>query len=298
MGATIAGRKAGEYAPLAITGGNLKGCEYVSPVASAQVKSSVLLAGLLAEGATTLTEPLKSRDHTERMLQYLGVPLHINGLTVSLNGRTSFQGTSLAVPGDLSAAAFFLVAGSIVPDSEILLPRVGVNPERTGILEVLIQMGANIELKNSRVESEEPVADLLVKSAPLHGVHVGPEQVPKTIDEFPILCIAAAAAEGETRITGAEELRVKETDRIRAMATELKRLNVQAEETSDGLSIRGKATIQGGKFGSYGDHRVAMSLAVAGLIAQSPLLIDDVGCVETSFPGFQGKLLDLLTNSG
>jgi len=297
MGATIAGRKAGEYAPLAITGGNLKGCEYVSPVASAQVKSSVLLAGLFAEGTTTLTEPLKSRDHTERMLQYLGVSLHINGLTVSLKGRTSFQGTSLAVPGDLSAAAFFLVAGSIVPDSEIFLPRVGVNPERTGILEVLIQMGANIEVKHSRIESGEPVADLLVRSAPLQGVHLGPEQIPKTIDELPILCIAAAAAEGETRITGADELRVKETDRIRAMALELRRLNVPAEETHDGLCIRGKATIQGGNFGSYGDHRVAMSLAVAGLIAQSPLSIDDVACVETSFPGFQDKLLDLLTNS-
>jgi 3-phosphoshikimate 1-carboxyvinyltransferase len=297
MGATIAGRKAGEYAPLAITGGNLKGCEYVSPVASAQVKSSVLLAGLFAEGTTTLTEPLKSRDHTERMFQYLGVPLHINGLTVALKGRTSFQGTSLAVPGDLSAAAFFLVAGSIVPDSEIFLPRVGVNPERTGILEVLIQMGANIEVRHSRIESGEPVADLLVRSAPLQGIHLGPEQIPKTIDELPILCIAAAAAEGETRITGAEELRVKETDRIRAMALELRGLNVPAEETHDGLCIRGKAVIQGGNFGSYGDHRVAMSLAVAGLIAQSPLSIDDVACIETSFPGFQDKLLDLLTNS-
>lgn len=297
MGARIAGRKAGEYAPLAITGGSLKACEYVSPVASAQVKSSVLLAGLLAEGVTTLTEPLQSRDHTERMLQFLGVPLEINGLTVSLRGRTPFQGNSLSVPGDLSAAAFFLVAGSIVPDSEISLPRIGVNPGRAGIMDVLLQMGANIELKNSRMESGEPVADLVVRSAPLRGVQVGPEQIPKTIDELPILCIAAAAAEGETRITGAEELRVKETDRIRAMATELNRLNVQAEETRDGLCIRGKGTIRGGRYGSYGDHRVAMSLAVAGLMAQTPLVIDDVACVETSFPGFEDKLLDLLTNS-
>ena len=158
-------------------------------------------------------------------------------------------------------------------------------------------MGANIELKNSRVESGEPVADLLVKSAPLVGVQVGREQVPKSIDELPILCIAAAAAEGETCITGAEELRVKETDRIRAMATELRGLNVPVDETQDGLRIQGKATIQGGNFGSYGDHRVAMSLAVAGQIARSPLVIDDVACVETSFPGFLDKLLDLLTNS-
>ena len=297
MGATIAGRKAGEFAPLAITGGNLKGCDYVSPVASAQVKSCVLLAALLAEGVTTLTEPLKSRDHTERMFQYLGIPLHINGLTISLEGRGSFEGRPLSVPGDLSAAAFFLVAGTIVPDSELFLPGVGVNPERTGILEILNQMGANIEVRNSREESGEPVADLLVKSARLQGVHLSAEQIPKTVDELPILCIAAALAEGETRMTGAEELRVKETDRIRAMATELGRLNVPIEETRDGLRIQGGTTLQGGTCRSYGDHRVAMSLAVAGLMAKSPVFIDDVTCVETSFPGFQAKLLDLLTNT-
>lgn len=297
MGATIAGRKAGEYPPLAITGGNLKGCDYVSPIASAQVKSCVLLAGLLAEGVTTLTEPLKSRDHTERMLQHLGIPLHTQGETVSLEGRISFEGASLSVPGDISAAAFFLVAGSIVPDSEILLPRVGVNPERTGILEILHQMGANIEVNNPRDESGEPVADLLVKSASLEGVHLGPQQIPKTIDELPILCIAAAVAKGETRVTGAQELRVKETDRIKAMATELGRLSVPVEETHDGLCIKGEATIQEGKCISYGDHRIAMSLAVAGLLANGPVLIDDVACVETSFPGFHAKLLDLLTNS-
>lgn len=297
MGATIAGRKAGEFAPLAITGGNLKGCDYVSPVASAQVKTCVLLAGLLADGMTSVTEPIKSRDHTERMLRYLGVPLQVNGLTVSLEGRTSFDGHHLCIPGDLSAAAFFLVAGSIIPDSEIFLPGVGVNPERTGVLDILAQMGANIEVRNSREESGEPVADLLVRSAPLHGVSLEAGQIPKSIDELPILCIAAAAAEGETRVSGAEELRVKETDRIRAMATELRRLKVLVEETRDGLRIQGGATFEGGTCRSYGDHRVAMSLAVAGLRAQSPVFIDDVSCVETSFPDFQAKLLDLLTNT-
>lgn len=298
MGATIAGRKAGAFAPLAITGGNLKACDYVSPVASAQVKSSVLLAGLHAEGVTTLTEPFKSRDHTERMLKHLGIAVQINGLKVSLQGRIPFEGGSLFVPGDLSAAAFFLVAGSIVPDSEIFLPGVGMNPERTGVVEILNQMGANIEVKNSREESGEPVADLLVKSARLQAVHLGAEQIPKTVDELPILCIAAAVAEGETCVTGAEELRVKESDRIRAMATELRQLGVSIEETQDGLRIQGGAALQGGHGRSYGDHRVAMSLAIAGLVAKSSIFIDDVDCVETSFPGFQDKLLDLLTNSG
>ena len=298
MGATISGRKAGEFAPLAITGGSLQGCDYVSPVASAQVKSSVLLAGLFAEGVTTLSEPLKSRDHTERMLKHLGIAVQINGLRVSLEGRTPFHGGSLSVPGDISAAAFFLVAGSIVPDSELFLPGVGMNPERIGIVETLQQMGANIEVRNSRDESGEPVADLLVKSARLQAVHLGADQIPKTVDELPILCIAAAVAEGETCVTGAEELRVKESDRIRTMATELRQLGVSIEETQDGLRIQGGAELQGGLGHSYGDHRVAMSLAIAGLVAKSPLLIDDVECVETSFPGFQGKLLDLLTNSG
>ena len=297
MGALITGRKAGEYAPLAITGKQLKGCEYTSPVASAQVKSAVLLAGLLAEGSTTVTEPMVSRDHTERMLRYLGVDINIHDTTVGLAGRHSFSGKPLSVPGDLSAAAFFLVAATIVPHSELSLPNIGVNPARTGILEVLISMGADIQITNQREVSGEPVADLVVKSSKLHGVSVGPDLVPKTIDEFPILCVAAAAAEGETRVMGAQELRVKETDRIRAMATELSRLGIPIEETPDGLCITGGAPFRGAECQSYGDHRVAMSLAVAGLIAESPIRIDETDCIETSFPGFKGKLLDLLTNS-
>jgi 3-phosphoshikimate 1-carboxyvinyltransferase len=297
MGAIISGRHGGELAPLAIQGGELKAIRYESPVASAQIKSCVLLAGLLAEGTTILKEPRKSRDHTERLLAYLGVPLQVEGCTVHLQGRPSFDGKPIAVPGDISAAAFFIVAASIVPDSDIVITGIGLNPERTGILEILFEMGADITIENKREISGEPVGEIRVRSAPLHGITIGPECIPKTIDELPILCVAAALASGKTRMSGAQELRVKETDRIRAMATELSRLNVEVEEQRDGLIIRGSASLRGACCQSYGDHRVVMSLAICGLVADSPLTIEDVECVETSFPGFQDKLLDLLTNS-
>ena len=297
MGATITGRKAGEYAPLAITGQRLTGCAYISPVASAQVKSAVLLAGLLAEGATSVTEPIQSRDHTERMLQYLGVEVQVNDCSVTVPGRSSFTGKPLSVPGDMSAAAFFLVAGSIVPGSELTLPGIGINPARMGVLEILKNMGADIEVNNTREVSGEPVADLVVKSAHLHGTSIGPELIPKTIDELPILCVAAAAADGQTHITGAQELRVKETDRIHAMAVQLSKLGIFIEENTDGLRITGGNPFSGAECQSYGDHRVAMSLAVAGLMANSAIVIDETDCIETSFPGFKGKLLYLLTNS-
>ena len=297
MGASITGRKAGECAPLAITGQHLKGCAYTSPVASAQVKSAVLLAGLLADGVTSVAEPILSRDHTERMFRYLGIKVEAHDCTVSITGRQAFQGKPLFVPGDMSAAAFFLVAGSIVPGSELCLPEIGMNPARIGILEVLKDMGADIQVQHSREISGEPVADLVVRSAKLRGISIGPDLVPKTIDEFPILCVAAAVADGETTVTGAQELRVKETDRIRAMTVELSKLGVSVEEKVDGLCIKGTNTLSGAQCQSYGDHRVAMSLAVAGLLAESPIVIDETDCIETSFPGFLGKLLDLLTNS-
>jgi len=297
MGAIISGRRGGELAPLAIQGAGLKAVSYESPVASAQLKSCVLLAGLFAEGTTILKEPRKSRDHTERLLIYLGVPLQVDGCTVRLQGRPSFDGKPIAVPGDISAAAFFMVAASIVPDSDILITDIGLNPERTGILDILLEMGADIIVQGRREVSGEPVGDIRVRSAPLQGMTIGPELIPQTIDELPILCVAAALANGETRITGAQELRVKETDRIRAMATELARLQVEIEEQPDGLVINGGASLRGASCQSYGDHRVVMSLAICGLVADSPITIDDVDCVETSFPGFQDKLLDLLTNS-
>ncbi len=304
MGAKIAGRKGGEFAPLAITGSRLHGITYDSPVASAQVKSCLLLAGLYAEGTTHITEPRRSRDHTERMFQYFGIPLREDGLRLSVQGRPSVGWTAkpVTIPGDLSAAAFFIVGASLVPDSDVTITSVGVNPTRTGVLEALTEMGANIQLLNRREEAGEPVADLRVRSASLRGIRIGAEQIPRTIDEFPILCVVAALAEGETSITGAGELRVKESDRIATMATELRRLGASVTETKDGLVIQGLGglktkRLRGAVCTSYGDHRVAMSMAIAGLMAAGETTVQDTGCIETSFPGFESKLLELLTKS-
>ncbi|MGH7255320.1 MAG: 3-phosphoshikimate 1-carboxyvinyltransferase, partial [Nitrospirales bacterium] len=275
MGAHITGRKGGELAPLAITGTRLHGIHYASPVASAQVKSSLLLAGLFADGTTRITEPRPSRDHTDRMFQALGLPLRREGLAVELHGRpkTGWTGRTWIVPGDFSAAAFFLVGATIVPESVLLITNVGINPTRTGLLDLLRDMGASIELVNRREAGGEPVADLRVQSAALRGVDVGPERIPGAIDEFPILCVAAALAEGETRIRGAEELRVKESDRIATMACELKKMGVGVTERPDGLVIQGCGwsgrdakgkrgfPLRGASCPSYGDHRVAMALA-------------------------------------
>lgn len=304
MGAMIAGRKGGELAPLAVTGSKLRAISYSSPVASAQVKSSLLLAALFAQGTTRISEPRLSRDHTERMFRYFGIPLRCEGMTVSLDGYPAVgwnAAPELNVPGDLSAAAFFLVGASIVPKSEVMIRGVGVNPTRSGLLEVLTRMGADIQLLNRREEAGEPVADLLVKSAALHGVTIGSDLIPQTIDEFPILCVAAAVAEGQTVISGAEELRVKESDRIATMAAELRKMGVQITEQPDGMIIQGRGKLnENGRLiaatcHSHGDHRVAMSLAIAGLTASMNTVIDDTACIETSFPGFQHKLLELLT---
>jgi 3-phosphoshikimate 1-carboxyvinyltransferase len=302
MGATIAGRKGGELAPLAITGSRLRGLTYVSPVASAQIKSSLLLAGLYAEGTTRVSEPRKSRDHTERLCRYFDIPVQENDSSVSIEGRPAvgWAGKPVVVPGDLSAAAFFIVGATLVPGSDVTITSVGINPTRTGILEILTEMGANIEILNRREEAGEPVADLRVRTAPLHGIRIGAELIPRTIDEFPILCVAGALAEGETTITGAGELRVKESDRIATMATELRKMGAPAEETADGLIIQGLGhtkpkRLRGAVCTSYGDHRVAMSIAIAGLMAEGQTRIHDTDCIETSFPGFESKLLELLT---
>ena len=306
MGATIAGRKGGELAPLAITGTRLKGMSYESPVASAQIKSSLLFASLYADGLTTISEPRLSRDHTERMFAYFGIPFHRDGCTVRIEGRPSIRwsGKTVVVPGDLSAAAFFIVGASIVPDSDVTVLSVGMNPTRTGLLDILRQMGAHIEVLNPREEAGEPVADLRVRSMPLQGVQIGPEQIPQTIDEFPILCVAAAVADGETVITGAEELRVKESDRIATMAAELRAMGARIEERPDGMVIQGlgrkgaNGTLTGATCASHGDHRVAMSVAIGALTAAQPTQIQGTACIETSFPNFDRKLLELLTDSG
>jgi 3-phosphoshikimate 1-carboxyvinyltransferase len=304
MGAMIAGRKGGELAPLAVSGSRLHGIAYRSPVASAQVKSALLLAGLSAEGVTRITEPHRSRDHTERLFRHFGIPIQEDGSAVVLPGRPSvgWPGKELPLPGDLSAAAFFVVGASIVPGSDLTITGVGINPTRTGVLEALTEMGADLQVLNRREQAGEPVADLRVRSATLHGIRVGAERIPETIDEFPILCVAAALAEGETTITGAQELRVKESDRIATMAMELEKMGAAITETPDGLIIRGAGAretrrLRGASCHSHGDHRVAMSLAIAGLVADAPTRIEDAGCIDTSFPGFEAKLLELLTQS-
>jgi 3-phosphoshikimate 1-carboxyvinyltransferase len=286
MGAQITGREDGRYAPLAVVGRRLKGAAVRLSIASAQVKSALLLAGLSAEGRTTVTEPQRSRDHTERMLRAFGASLEIEGATVSLCGPVDLAATDVEVPGDLSSAAFVIAAALLVPGSEIVIERVGVNPTRTGFLDVLRAMGASVVVEGMRDASGEPVADLIVRAGPLRGTRIEGELIPRTIDEFPILCVLAALAEGETVIDGAEELRVKESDRIAVMAEELRRLGVTVEERPAGMRIVGPQKPVGAECASHGDHRVAMALAVAALAAKGPTTIRDVECVGTSFPGF------------
>lgn len=303
MGAAIGGRKGGELAPLAITGTGLHGIDYVSPVASAQIKSSLLLAGLYAEGTMRYKEPSLSRDHTERMFRFFGIPFSREAGTLVLHGRPSvgWHGVHIAIPGDFSAAAFFIVGATIVPGSDVTVRRVGLNPTRTGLIDVMNKMGADIQVLDQREEAGEPVGDLRIRSAPLKGVTIGPDLIPKTIDEFPVLCVAAAVANGDTVISGAEELRVKESDRIATMSGELRAMGALVEERPDGMLIRGLG--QGGENGrlkpspsakSHGDHRVAMSLAIGGLTAEQGMTIADTGCVMTSFPNFEEALAQLL----
>lgn len=264
---------------------DLKGMHYDMPVASAQVKSALLLAGLYAQGSTSVSEPAPTRDHTERMLAGFGYPLERDGDTCRLDGGGQLQACALEVPADISSAAFFLVAASIAPGSELLLRHVGINPTRTGVIRILQLMGADITLENQQDAGGEPVADLRVRSAPLQGIEIPPELVPLAIDEFPVLFVAAANATGETRLRGAEELRVKESDRIQVMADGLTALGVENEVFADGIRIRG-GQCGGGEVQAHGDHRIAMSFAMAALRASAPIRIHDCANVATSFPGF------------
>jgi 3-phosphoshikimate 1-carboxyvinyltransferase len=305
MGAIIAGRRGGELAPLAITGSKLRAIRYESPVASGQIKSALLLAALYAEGATVISEPRLSRDHTERLFGYMGIPFKRDGLTVAVEGRPSIRwgGGIFRIAGDLSAAAFFLVGATIVPESDVTVIGVGVNPTRIGVIDLLRRMGAHIEIVNERHEAGEPVADLRVRTARLKGISIGPDDIPQTIDEFPVLCVAAAVAHGTTDISGAAELRVKESDRIATMAMELRSMGARLTEKPDGLVIEGlggrhgNGRLSGGNRTSHGDHRVAMSLAVGALTASTPTTIEGTDCIETSFPGFERALTDLLAGT-
>jgi prephenate dehydrogenase/3-phosphoshikimate 1-carboxyvinyltransferase len=285
MGAQISTGNEGRP-PVRIRGGQpLKGIHYDLPMASAQVKSAVLLGGLYAEGDTSVTEPAPTRDHTERMLGGFGYDVRREGATSTLTGAGTLTACKLEVPADISSAAFFLVGASIAEGSELTLPHVGINPTRTGVIDILKLMGADIRLENQRDAGGEPVADLVVKAAPLKGIEIPEALVPLAIDEFPAIFIAAACAEGETILRGAEELRVKESDRIQVMADGLAALGVSHEVFEDGIRITG-GEFGGGEVQSHGDHRIAMSFAMAALRATGPITIHDCANVATSFPGF------------
>ena len=285
MGAVVETAEGGRP-PLRIKGGaKLQGIEYRMPMASAQVKSCLLLAGIYARGQTCVTEPAPTRDHTERMLSVFGYPVTVKDSRACLEGGGRLTACDIDVPADISSAAFFMVAASIAEDSDLTLEHVCINPTRTGVIDILQKMGANIELLNPRAVGGEPVADIRVRSARLKGIHVPEHLVPLAIDEFPAIFVAAACAEGETVVTGAEELRVKESDRIQVMADGLQILGIDARPTPDGMVIRG-GSLSGGQVESHGDHRIAMAFAVAALRAGDEIIINDCENVSTSFPNF------------
>ncbi len=285
MGAQIMGRRNNTLPPLAIKGGNLKCIDYFSPVASAQVKSSILLAGLYADGWTYVTETVKSRDHTERMLKQFGARVEVQGNRIGVYGGIKLKGTDIEVPGDISSAAFLMVAAAITPHSDLTITHVGINPTRDGIIEALKKMGANIQINNRRLVNGEPVSDIQVKSSQLKGTIIEGDIIPRLIDEIPVLAVAAAAAEGETIIRNAEELKVKESNRISTVAGNLKKFGVNVTELEDGLHIK-KSPLKGADIRPELDHRIAMSMAVAGLIAEGETVIRSSSIANVSFPGF------------
>ncbi len=294
MGARITARSGNAYAPMAITGGGLCAITYRSPVASAQVKSAVLLAGLFADGQTTVIEPVRSRDHTERLLSYFGARVEVEDKQVSVWGRPKLRGCKVVVPGDISSAVFFLVAGAAVPGADLLVRNVGINPTRAGALEVLMEMGADIYIINERQVSGEPVADIRVRGSRLKGTTISGAIIPYLIDELPALAVAASMAEGVTVVRDAAELRFKETDRITAIVKLLSHMGVDITEQEDGFVIRGgRHALQGVECDSYGDHRMAMAAAVAGLKARGITKIKSAECVKISFPAFFDTLNSL-----
>jgi 3-phosphoshikimate 1-carboxyvinyltransferase len=313
MGATVLGREGGRYPPLAIRGSALRGIDYTLPVASAQVKSALLLAGLYAGGPTMLQVPGPARDHTERMLRSMGC--HVLSLSpgeeappaatgegrvrvgcwerVVLTPPGHLQAIDALVPGDASSAAFVVVAAALVPGSEVTIRNVGINPTRTGLLDALQAMGAQVTRENERAVAGEPVADLVIRYTALHGTEVGGDLVVRMIDELPILAVAATQAQGETVVRDAAELRVKETDRIETTVQELRRLGAEIEERPDGFVVQGPTRLRGTTVTSHGDHRLAMALAVAGLVTAGETEVDDVDCIADSFPGFEATLKTL-----
>ena len=290
MGAKIESLSGNGCAPLRISGTPLKGIHYKTPVASAQVKSCILFAGMYADGATTVTEPVLSRDHSERMLEHFGARLTREGTAVTIQPEPQLAAKEIPVPGDISSAAYFIAAAALVPHSEILIRNVGINPTRSGMLEVCRAMDADIQYLNERDDSGEPTADLLVRSSSLKGTVIEGAVIPALIDELPVLAVMAAFAKGETIIRNAEELKVKESDRIAVMVENLSAMGADITGTPDGMIIRGGPALHGAEIHTYKDHRIAMSFAVAALAAEGTTHIEDADCVNISYPDFYGDL--------
>lgn len=296
MGAKIDGRKNGEFTPLAIRGTELQGIHYQSPVASAQVKSAILLAGLQAKGTTVVEEPMLSRDHTERMLRAFGVEVKQEGLRVSIEGGQTLKGRDIVVPGDISSAAFLIAAVMVVPGSSLVIENVGINPSRTGIIDVVKAMGGRIEMVNERVVNEEPVADLHVFHSELHGITIEGDLIPRLIDEIPVIAVMATQAKGTTTIRDAEELKVKETNRIDSVVAQLGKFKATVVPTDDGMIIDGEQKLHGATIDSMGDHRIGMAMAVAGLAASGETVVTNAEAIHVSFPGF-AELLTVITTA-
>jgi 3-phosphoshikimate 1-carboxyvinyltransferase len=295
MGASIEAKgKSPGCAPLHITGGELKPTCYEMPVASAQVKSAVLLAGLFAEGSTSVIQPAETRDHTERMLEYFKMPSSRDGQTISVTGGKTPEAGTLRVPGDISSAAFWIVAAASMPGAKLVIKNVGLNPTRTAILDVLIRMGADINVVRHPDECGEPYGDVEVHGKELQGTEIKPEEVPNLIDEVPVLAVAGALAQGKMVIRNARELRVKESDRIATVVQNLKAMGADLEEFEDGMEISGGNSLKGAELESFGDHRIAMAFAIAGLFASGETLINNTDCIDTSYPGFADHLETIL----
>ena len=295
MGAAIDGADDGNRAPLTVRGGRLTGLTYTMPIASAQVKSALLLAGLSAEGATVITEPVLTRDHTERLLAAMGATISVigdptDGRTITLHGGQALTGRPLAIPGDLSSAAFWLTAAALVPGSSVTVRDVGLNPTRTGLLEILRAMGAAITVAPAPDDGWEPRGAVTVEAGPLRGITIDGPIIPTVIDELPIVMIAAAAAQGRTVIAGAGELRAKETDRLQSMGTNLQALGARATVDGDTMTIEGPTRFRGGRVASFGDHRTAMACSIPAVAADGPVTIDDTACLRTSYPAFAATL--------
>jgi 3-phosphoshikimate 1-carboxyvinyltransferase len=293
MGANAMGRQDDDYLPLAVRGGNLHGIEYALPVASAQVKSCLLLAASFASGETHLIEPAASRDHTERLLAAQGADIAVDGLNIRIQGGRQLRAVDVTVPGDTSSAAFWVVAACVHPDAEIVVRNVGISEGRTGFLDVLQLMGANVEVVNRRVVGGEQVGDFVARSSALRGATIGGELIPRLIDEAPILAVAACLAEGDTVVKDARELRYKESDRIAVVVKELTRLGAAIDEREDGMVVHGTGRLAGGEADSYKDHRMAMALAVAGLVAREPVRVLRPDSVTVSYPEFWEHLVVL-----